>query len=192
MYATDKITGIQTLDVTTSDGTYSFDVIPNNETIVQTHFYPQGHTVYDVRTSWYKSVTIPKGQTISFDVGFHPITPEEQVTLNLIMYHDNNYNGIKDAGERIVSGLDDFYIYTYTIGPVAYPIPDETGRVSVNDLVPADFAVLVNVESLADAGYVWVTTSYELHDNSTEHILVAPVINAPEPGSEYTMMVGLA
>ena len=52
--------------------------------------------------------------------------------------------------------------------------------------------MLVNVESLADAGYVWVTTSYELHDNSTEHILVAPVINAPEPGSEYTMMVGLA
>ena len=191
MYATDKITGIQTLDITESDGTYSFDVIPNNETIVQTHFYPQGHTVYDVRTSWYKSVTIPKGQTISFDVGFHPITPEEQVTLNLIMYEDDNYNGIKDAGERTVSNLDDFYIYTYTIGPVAYPMPDGTGSVSVNDLVPADFAVLVNVESLADAGYVWATTSYELHDDSTEYILVAPVIRAPEPGSEYTMMVGL-
>ena len=191
MYATDKITGILTSDITASDGTYSFDIIPGNETIVQTHFFPQGHTVYDVRTSWHKSVTIPKGQTISFDVGFHPITPEEQVILNLIMYEDDNFNGIKDAGERTVSNLDDFYIYTYTIGPVAYPVPDENGRVSINDLVPADFAVLVNVESLADEGYVWATTSYELHDNPTEHILVAPLILAPEPGSEYTMMIGL-
>ncbi|MCY4490883.1 MAG: Ig-like domain-containing protein, partial [Thaumarchaeota archaeon] len=191
MYATDKITGILTSDITASDGTYSFDIIPGNETIVQTHFFPQGHTVYDVRTSWHKSVTIPKGQTISFDVGFHPVTPEEQITLNIIMYEDGNFNGIKDVGERTVSNLDDFYIYTYTIGPVAYPVPDENGRVSVNDLVPADFAVLVNVESLAEEGYVWATTSYELHGDSTEHIQVAPLILAPEPGSEYTMMVGL-
>ena len=192
MYATDKVTGIQTSAVTTSDGTYSFDVIPGNETIVQTYFFPQGHVVYDVRTSWHKSITVLEGQTFTFDVGFHPITPDEQVSLNLLVYLDTNRNGVHDAGERTVDNLDDFYIYTYTIGPVAYPIPDDVGRASVTDLVPADFAVLVDVEALADDGYAWVTTSYEKHDNSgTQNILVAPVVYAPEPGSTYTMMVGL-
>ena len=72
------------------------------------------------------------------------------------------------------------------------PVPDEMGRAIVNDLVPSDFAVLAHVDLLAGAGYAWIT-SYTLHgDAGMEYPLTVPVTSAPEPGSECTMMVGLA
>ncbi|MCY4491880.1 MAG: S8 family serine peptidase, partial [Thaumarchaeota archaeon] len=154
MYAIDRVTGIQTSTVTDIDGRYSFDVIPGNDILVQTHFFPQGHVVFDSYTSWYMYTEVLAGQTVIFDVGFHPVTLDEQVTLNLVVYLDENFNGVYDADERTVGGLDYFCIYTYTIGYVGCPTFDDTGRASVNDLVPADFAVLVDVDMLADAGYV--------------------------------------
>ncbi|MCY4490263.1 MAG: hypothetical protein OXC46_02235, partial [Thaumarchaeota archaeon] len=153
----------------------------------------QGHVVFDSRTSWYMHAKVLTGYTVTFDVGFHPVTSDEQVTLNLVVYLDENFNGVYDADERTVGGLDYFCIYTYTIGYVGCPTFDDTGRTSVNDLVPADFAVLVDVDMLADAGYVWFTTSYTLYgDSGMEHILVPPLILDPEPGAIYTMMIGLA
>ena len=193
MYAIDRVTGIQTSTITDTDGRYSFDVIPGNDILVQTHFFPQGHVVFDSHISWYMYAKVLAGQTVTFDVGFHPVTSDEQVRLNLVVYLDENFNGVYDADERTVGGLDYFCIYTYTIGYVGCPTFDDTGRASVNDLVPADFAVLVDVDMLSDAGYVWFTTSYILHDDSgMEHILTSPLILDPEPGSIYTMMIGLA
>ena len=177
---------------TNSDGMYEFAVEPSNVILVQAGYFPPNTTVSDVNTSWYKYVTLQAGDIGTFDIGFIPISTEEHVTLNLVMYIDENLNGMMDADENTVSGLDDFYVFTYTIGPVAYPVPDEMGRASVTNLVPSDFAVFVHVDLLAEAGYVWATTSYSLHgDDAMEYILTAPAIRAPEPGSEYTMMVGL-
>ena len=193
MYAIDRVTGIQTSTITDTDGRYSFDVIPGNDILVQTHFFPQGHVVFDSYTSWYMYAKVLTGYTVTFDVGFHPVTSDEQVTLNLVVYLDENFNGVYDADERTVGGLDYFCIYTYTIGYVGCPTFDDTGRTLVNDLVPADFAVLVDVDMLADAEYVWFTTSYTLYDDSgVGHILTSPLILDPEPGSIYTMMIGLA
>ena len=178
---------------TNPDGMYELAVEPSATVLVQAGFFPPNHTVSNVSTSWYKYVTLQVGKTETFDIGFLPVSPDEQVTLNFVMYVDTNQNGMMDADEDTVSGLDDFYVYTYTTGPVAYPVPDEMGRATVNDLVPSDFAVLAHVDLLADAGYVWVTTSYILHgDSDIEYNTVPPVIVAPEPGSEYTMMIGLA
>ncbi|MCY4490868.1 MAG: ABC transporter substrate-binding protein [Thaumarchaeota archaeon] len=178
---------------TNPDGMYELAVEPSATVLVQAGFFPPNHTVSNVSTSWYKYVTLQVGKTETFDIGFLPVSPDEQVTLNFVMYVDANQNGMMDANEDTVSGLDDFYVYTYTTGPVAYPVPDEMGRATVNDLVPSDFAVLAHVDLLADAGYVWVTTSYILHgDSDIEYNIVPPVIVAPEPGSEYTMMIGLA
>ena len=178
---------------TNSDGMYEFAVEISDVMLVQTGYFPPNTTVSDVNTSWFKYVTLQAGFAETFDIGFIPIPPEEYVTLNFIMYLDENQNGKMDAGELPVSGLDDFYVFTYTIGPVAYPVPDEMGRATVDDLVPSDFAVFAHVGLLADAGYSWITTSYTLHgDDIMEYILTAPVIGAPEPGSEYTMMVGLS
>ena len=178
---------------TDSDGMYELAVEPSATVLVQTGFFPPNHTVSDVNTSWYKYVTLQVGKTETFDIGFLPVSPDEQVTLNFVMYVDTNQNGMMDADEDTVSGLDDFYVYTYTTGPVAYPVPDEMGRATINDLVPSDFAVLVHVDLLADAGYAWVTTSYTLHGNpDIEYILTAPSVVNPAPGSEYTMMIGLS
>ena len=47
-----------------------------------------------------------------------------------------------------------FFVYTYTIGPVAYPLTDSNGVAIIDDLVSADFALLVYVDSLADQGYI--------------------------------------
>ena len=178
---------------TNSDGMYEFAVEPSNIILVQAGYFPSNTVVIDVNTSWYKYVTLQAGSTETFDIGFIPISTEEHVTLNLVMYLDENRNGMMEADEQSVNGLDDFYVYTYTIGPVASPVPDEMGYASVTNLVPSDFAVFVHVDLLAEAGYTWITTSYTLHgDNTMEYIMTAPVIAAPEPGSEYTMMVGLS
>ena len=178
---------------TNSDGMYEFAVAPSNVILVQAGYFPPNTTVIDVYTSWFKYVALQAGDIETFDIGFIPTPPEEHVTLNLVMYIDENLNGMMDADENTVSDLDDFYVFTYTIGPVAYPIPDDMGRASVTNLVPADFGVFVHVDLLAEAGYVWATTSYNLHgDDAMEYILTAPAIRAPEPGSEYTMMVGLS
>ena len=178
---------------TNSDGMYELAVEPSATILVQAGYFPPNYTVSDVSTSWFKYVTLQVGKSETFDIGFLPVSPEEQVTLNLTVYLDENQNGVMDENERTISALDDFYIYTYTIGPVASPVLDEMGRATISDLVPSDFAVLAHVDLLADAGYAWITTSYTLHgDMGMEYPLTAPVISAPELGSEYTMMVGLA
>ena len=177
---------------TDENGMYEFEVEPSSLMLVQAGLFPPNHTVSNVSTSWYTYITIPANGTVTFDLGFIPVTPEEEVTLHIIMYDDSNLDGIKDADERVIGNLDGFYVYTYTAGPVAYPVPDDMGNATITGLIPADFAVLVNVDVLADAGYAWVTTSYELHgDSGVEYIKTVPIVANPAPGSVYTMLVGL-
>lgn len=195
MYATDTVTGVQTLDVTASDGRYSFDVVPGNKTIVQTYFFPHGHTVVDPNTSWFKIVTLPAGATGTFNVGFHKVTEDEQVTLDLMVFMDKNGNGDVDAGEAVTdvpAGL--FHVYTYTIGPVADLEFDADGATTISDLVPADFGVFVDIGSLRESGYVWVNTDYERSDDHTgkQYDPAVPVSDDPAPGSMHTMKIGLA
>ena len=163
-----------------------------NSTLIQTGFFPAGHTVVDPNASWYTYASPASSGTITFDVGFYPVPADELVTLNITAFVDANANGTADPGEG-VEGLDDFYVYTYTIGPVAYPVPDGTGMAAVTDLVPADFALLVFVDQLAEAGYIWSSTAYSRDDATAGKAFDAeiPVADDPEPGSTHTMRLGL-
>ena len=192
-----------TLDVmdayTKSDGTYAFESITPAPatTLVQTWYYPPGTTVADPASSWFRYVMPEAGSTVTFDVGFHPVQPEGQATLNILACGDDNFNGRMDAGEAGIVGLDDFYVYTYTLGPDAVVFPDATdanGGATVTGLVPVDFEVTVFADQLAGSGYVWTSTAYERDDATTgkQYDPAVPVVYDPEPGSTHTMVIGLA
>ena len=176
---------------TAADGTYTFkNITPAPATtLVQTWYHPLGTTVDP--TSWFRYVTPEAGQTITFDVGFYPVPPEDLVTLEILAYSDDNHNGVQDPGEQGIGSLDSFYAYTYTTGPVAYLVTDEAGMATVTDLVPTDFALLVFVDQLAESGYIWASTSYERNDGVTDYDSTLPVAVSPEPGSTHTMRLGL-
>ena len=184
--------------VTGDDGSYSFEVTPGAVTLVQTHYYPSGYVVYDPFTSWYEYITPEQYENAKFDVGFHPVTESEQVYLEIQTFVDYNWNGIRDAGESGVSGLGEngnltFYVYTYSIGPVAYPITNSEGVAVVDNLVPADFALLVDVDSLEEQGCYWTSTYLERGDDNSgkPYNQTYPVVDNPTPGSSHTMLVGL-
>ena len=194
------VNGKQTLtDVITDDnGNYAFEIAPTFPALVQTHYFPQGHVVYDANTSWYTRISNPiNNNTTEFDVGFHQISGDEFAELELRFFIDENVNGVRDAGEppfyELPRDVLTFYIYTYTIGPVAYPIPDSNGVVIISDLVPADFAVLVDIDNLAKLGYIWASTHYTRDDDYSEKQYLAsyPVSDDPEPGSRHIMNIGL-
>ena len=188
-YVTLQITDVYTED----DGTYVFDNIrpaPAN-TLVQTWFYPPGTTVADPASSWFIYVAPDAGDTVTFDVGFYPVPADERVTLDILAYSDDNLNGQMDPGESGIEGLESFYVYTYTTGPVAYPVTDAAGRATVTDLVPADFALLAFVDNLAESGYIWANTTYERED-ADEYDPTVPVADKPQPGSKHTMLLGLS
>ena len=49
-------------------------------------------------------------------------------------------------------------------------IIDANGKITM-DVAPTDFGVFANTVYLADAGYVWYTTSYERDDIVTDPLL---------------------
>ena len=171
---------------TDADGTYSFEVAPYPETtMIQTGFFPQGHTVIDVESSWFSYVAPQEGQTETFDVGFYPVPQHERTTLDLTIFLDENRNGIMDDGEGGVEGIS-FTVYTYTIGPETVTT-DADGTVTKTDLVPADWAVTDLPED-----YLVTAYSYERSDGTEgkqydPNLLLA---DDPEPGSVHTMMIG--
>ena len=57
-------------------------------------------------------------------------------------------------------------------------------------LVPADFALLADVDKFAQAGYVWASTTYE-RDGSTEYDSTQQVWVSPQPGPRHAMMLGM-
>ena len=189
-YATLQIMETHTGD----DGSYRFTgILPTPATtLVQTDYYPQGHTLST--DDWHMYITPDAGSTTTFDVGFYEVPSADYVTLDITVYGDENQNGHMDPGESPIEGVRGLYVYTYTIGQVAAPTPGSAGNAMVDDLVPADFALLVLESQLADNhGYVWTTTSYTRSDGVTEDYdpTVPRVVN-PDPGSIHTMMVGLS
>ena len=182
---------------TDSNGAYSFAVTPGAITLVQAWYHPPGHVVFDQNSSWFKYTMPEENETIEFNVGFHPVTIEERVTLEIIVYDDINFNRVMDPGEPPVTDSSGLYVYTYTIGPVTGLIStDSVGTATITDLVPADFAVLIykdpNKEEndLLESGWQWAGTTYERSDlESYDETL--PVSKAPEPGSRHTMKIGL-
>ena len=176
---------------TTADGTYMFDInTAPATTLLQTWYYPQGHTVFDPKASWFLYAHPMGGDVVEFNVGFHPVSPEEQVTLDVLAYRDDNFNGQMDSDEQGVEGLTQFYVHTYTIGPVALPPTDSAGAASVTDLVYADFALLVFVDHLAESGYIWTSTNYE-RDDTDEYDPTLPIAVSPQQGSTHNMRIGL-
>lgn len=60
-------------------------------------------------------------------------------------------------------------------------------------VLPADFGLFVNTVYLADAGYIWATTSYIRDDGVTDgYDSQVPIIRNPGLGSTHTIMIGLA
>lgn len=191
MLATDGPTGSMTSTLTASDGTYSIGVVPGSRTLVQTGFFPTGHTMADPNLGWHKTVMLDAGQTDTLDVGFHPVQPSEFVTLNLHVFEDRNGNGEPDATEG-VENLRSFHVYTYTIGPKSF-ITGPDGMTGITDQVPADFGVFVDTEMLAQEGHTWSTTSYVRSDDTSgkQYDSTFPVADDPAPGSVHTMLIGL-
>ena len=172
---------------TASDGTYTFDAI-NADTrfLIQTGFFPAGHTVLDVASSWFTYVEVEAGSTEAFNVGFYPVPQSERTTLNLTVYHDANINGVMDAGESGISGVM-LTVYTYTIGPELVTT-GPNGTLIKADLVPADWAITTIPE-----GYLPTAYSYERSDDTEGKVYDPAVLVAddPAPGSVHTMMIGL-
>ena len=193
--------GLTSRAVTSPDGTYAFeDLTPRDTYLVQTGFYPLGHTLSSGK--WFDYITPQDGQKVSFDVGFYPVpaTKMAMATVDIVVYSDENLNGARDAGEAGVGGLDDFYLYTYVYGPTDGAIlltgsnaTDDDGRITMQ-VAPADFGVFVNIVYLADAGYVWYTTDYQRDDGVAAGNLydsTLPIIRSPGPGSTHTVTIGL-
>ena len=184
---------------TDKNGNYYFEVAPGEATLVQTHYFPLGHVVVNPDTSWHTYVVDPKeGDQIEFNVGFHPVTDEEMVDFEIRMFVDANGNGKRDQGEQGVPGFGvtdtlTFYVYTYTTGPVAYPVTDDSGVATVK-LIPADFALLVDIDNLAEQGYYWTSTNYERSDDyaGKQYLPTYPIADDPAPGSRHVMEIGLS
>ena len=187
------------LNSTAPDGSYAFEVPADSATLVQTSYLPQNHVVYDPNVSWFTHVVEPAaGSHTIFNVGFHNVTESELAELQIRTFVDLNGNMQRDAGERGVQGLGGpdaptFHVYTYMIGPVAYPDMGMDGTATVR-VVPSDFALLVDVQALERLGYYWTSTSYERTDGHAgkAYDTTYPVADDPEPGSIHTMDVGLS
>ena len=216
-YATLEVTQAYT----EADGTYAFNnVSPAPATILlQSHVYPEGHVLspasewstyvtplsYQIHpllggtapaSEWSTYVTPGQGSITTFDVAFYPVHPSEMVTLDVVVYEDNNLNGLMDTGEFAAVGLDDFYVYPYIQGPDKVHLPNATdanGRFTAQ-MLPVDFGLHANTVSLESAGYIWATTNYMRDDgvaSSTLYDYRIPLIRSPAPGSTHTVMVGL-
>ena len=216
-YATLEVTQAYT----EADGTYAFNnVSPAPATILlQSHVYPEGHVLspasewstyvtplsYQIHpllggtapaSEWSTYVTPGQGSVTTFDVAFYPVHPSEMVTLDVVVYEDNNLNGLMDAGEFAAVGLDDFYVYPYIQGPDKVHLPNATdanGRFTAQ-MLPVDFGLHANTVSLESVGYTWATTNYMRDDglaSSTLYDYKIPLIRSPAPGSTHTVMVGL-
>ena len=189
MYALDlQDAAVVLTAVTDQDGSYAFEnVRPAPDVmLVQTGFFPPGHTVSDVASSWFSYVSPAGGQTETFDVGFYPVPEDERTTLNLTMFLDENRNGMMDAGEGRVAGVS-FVVYTYTIGPEIVTTGAD-GTVTKTDLVPADWAI-----TDLPGDYLVTVYDYQRDDsmagkNYDSTLLLA---DEPEPGSVHTMVIGL-
>ena len=196
MIAINAVTNDTSRVNTAKDGTYSFEVVPDQTYLVQTGYFPPNTIVVDPNKSWFTYVALDKSEHVTFDVGFHNVTEPEWVELEIRAYLDTNANLKRDPGEPPVSGLGNdnvtFYIYTYTIGPVAYlgtwaEITDSNGIATINNLVPADFAILADANNLAEHGYAWVSTEWISPPRDDG----APLVDDPEPGSKHIVEIGL-
>lgn len=175
--------------ITGTDGMYTFENVSSMPcvTLVQTGFFPAGHTVLDSASSWFAYLMPEAGQEATFDVGFYPVPSDEQVTLNLYVYMDENRNGQSDPGEPGVEGFG-VTVHTYTIGPETITT-DSDGNATKDDLVPADFGLLVpDFGIYAPTGYI-----YERSDDVAGKMYDAalPLVDEPEPGSVHTVRIGL-
>ena len=187
MIAIDTVTDQTIMMDTAADGTYAFDSLnADTRILIQTGFFPAGHTVVDVASSWFTYVELAAGSTETFDVGFYPVPASEMTTLNLTVYHDENRNGMMDADESGIGGVD-LVVYTYTIGPEVVRT-DANGQVIKTDLVPADWAV-----TTIPTGYLPTAYSYERDDSTAGKVYDPATLVADDPaeGSTHTMMIGL-
>ena len=172
---------------TNADGMYLFDNNNPGVTLVQAGFFPAGHTVLDDQTSWFRYVTVTGVNAPEpFDVGFHPVTTEEQTDLTVTIYEDANRNGQRDAGESGIPGID-IVVYTYTIG--GHILTTDTAGVVVTNTVPADFIIYIYDMT----GYTPTAYSYERFDDTAgKNYLPSNLIaDDPEPGSTHTIKIGL-
>ena len=189
MYAIDLADPGAVLEaVTGDDGTYAFEgVRASATTLVQTGFFPAGHTVRDAESSWFSYVFPASGRAATFDVGFYPVPADELTTLNLTVFLDGNRNGMMDAGEGGVEGIS-FTVYTYTIGPETVTTGAD-GTVTKADLVPADWAMTGLPED-----YLVTVYDYQRSDGTAgkQYDPTLLLADEPEPGSVHTMTVGLA
>ena len=191
MNAIDLLDGQVSTSNTAADGTYAFDIRPNSVTLVQAGFFPPGHTVADVRSSWFKYVEPAAGETATFDVGFYPVPEDKRVTLDLTVFLDGNRNGMMDAGEGGIGDVS-FTVYTYTIGPETVTT-DADGTVTKTDLVPADWAVLLPLENgqMEVNGAQYLPTVY-MHTTPDGTVTSSLVAEDPEPGAVHSIMIGFA
>ena len=168
---------------TDPNGMYTFGIMPGMTTLVQTHYYPNGHILST--DNWYNYVMPADASITQFDIGFHPVQEDEFTTLDLTVFLDENFNGMMDANESGIEGLV-LTAYTYTIGPATI-VTDSNGMVSTN-LVPADWAI-----NDLPAGYLPTVIEY-MRSDSTVGKMYDPsllLVDDPEPGSSHTMTIGL-
>lgn len=186
---------VQTLEVTilttSSDGTYSINVIPDQTystnvtpdptiTLMNSNFFPEG-TVQAGKFDFFKYIENPtRDNPFTFDLAFIPVAEEDFVSLNITVYHDDNGNGIKDVEENVFPQVD-IRVYTYTIGGV-FVTTDANGKASKNDLVPADFVAQV----FPPVGFV--ATSPIDSISGVPGVLIA---DDPLAASVYNLEIGL-
>ncbi len=187
MHAIDLVTGQARSADTAAGGTYAFERVRAGETtLIQTCFFPPGHTVAGAGSSWFSYASPAGGQTATFDVGFYPVPEDRRVTLDLTAFLDENRNGVMDAGEVGVGGLN-LTVYTYAVGS-ATVTTDASGTVTRADLLPVDWAV-----TGMPGEYLVTAYRYERSDDTAGKFYDPTFLLAdePEPGSVHTIGIGL-
>ena len=182
----DTIGNIRTTD-TDSNGSYMFESVKaNTEFLIQTGFFPTGHIVEDLETSWFTYVNLSPGNTKTFDVGFYPVSQSERTTLNLTIYHDVNANGMRDAGEPGI-GDRDLIIHTYITGPEIVTT-GSNGTLVKDNLMPATWVI-----ASLPQDYIPTAYSYERSDSTKDKYYnpASPAVFDPEPGSIHTIIIGM-
>ncbi len=185
MYVIDLLTSEQRSRTTGSDGSYEFGLVAPTpgSTLVQTGYFPFDHTI--TSGEFYEYVVRPNtGSRNEFKVGFYPVPPEKQVTLDIDVFHDVDGDGVKDAGEPPIYG-ENVHVHTYTTNELEAATTGADGKASKTDLMPADFLA----QAAPSAGFE-ATTPVITYPNGVK-VLGAKVFDDPLPASTHSITIGL-
>ncbi len=168
--ATDTV--VETVNITVTNGIYSFKINPRNENLTLKYSIPDGYSVSPKKANQVNGSDIDQtgitfqptsGVNQEINYGLY-----ESNTVNGIIYHDLNANDTQEAGENAISATVTLYepdgvtVATDSLGNNITTTVGADGVYTFNDVRVGDY--IVKVER---AGYETVTHSLTVTSNQT-------------------------